>query len=260
MFFLDISLRIRCSDGRLLCSNESNDSVALLTEDQANSKDTNGLYIWNIGWECSPEIAVPNEGMKFLDDELDSVDHQLGLLQLPQQQQQQQQQQEASLRDLEMGGVEESKLQSSLGDGREMVIMKDDDTIASMGSESTNSNSKKKRRPAPNVPPSSSSSSLSIPPSSSSTNNSLSSDPLGGNESTSQSQFSPTHFEEEEYPYDDEESENEVIGEREIVPEEDEDEDESFIGDKDEEINTPWSTGHEDNESEDVNESDYDEF
>ena len=65
-----MAIRVKNSDGRLLCSNEKSRQVALLSPEEANFQDSRGQFIWNDAWECTPDdIDVPlaDEDIDFLE-------------------------------------------------------------------------------------------------------------------------------------------------------------------------------------------------
>uniref|UniRef100_A0A7S2BLF7 Uncharacterized protein n=1 Tax=Octactis speculum TaxID=3111310 RepID=A0A7S2BLF7_9STRA len=78
---LDIAVTIRSSiDGRFLCSNESTKKVALLTKHDADIRDAVGNFVWNIAWECSPELSPATGGdLDFLDKYLTETNTDMGM-------------------------------------------------------------------------------------------------------------------------------------------------------------------------------------
>jgi hypothetical protein len=59
--------QIWSEDGKLLCSDVTNNSVYLITEAEADAKNTEGDWSYCVAWDCTPdELEVAPEDAEFL--------------------------------------------------------------------------------------------------------------------------------------------------------------------------------------------------
>eukprot|EP00026_Physarum_polycephalum_P022060 Phypoly_transcript_25821.p1 GENE.Phypoly_transcript_25821~~Phypoly_transcript_25821.p1 ORF type:complete len:122 (+),score=21.83 Phypoly_transcript_25821:25-366(+) len=74
----DIAIKVYSEDGLLLSSSIEEKSVALLTEEQADTKDVSGNYLYNNAWECSPEMSDADASSwldEYLGDDFEDSEH-----------------------------------------------------------------------------------------------------------------------------------------------------------------------------------------
>ena len=82
---LDVAVRVSLrgdAGARALCAREADATVALLTAEQSAERDARGGFVWNVAWECTPEMEGADGGgargadasLAFLDKYLDDDD------------------------------------------------------------------------------------------------------------------------------------------------------------------------------------------
>merc|ERR1711865_95715 len=52
----DVSVQFTNSNGQFLCANEKTRQVAILSSEESEQLDADGQFIWNIAWECTPDL------------------------------------------------------------------------------------------------------------------------------------------------------------------------------------------------------------